>query len=77
MLFIFSLFGCNKIIKEYDKTPLNKLTFIRVDYNGGATSEYLFDFEKNIATKRNYIPGDEENDSISTIAEFTEEQEKR
>lgn len=70
------LAGCNASIKEYDKTPLTSLTFSQVDYNGGYTTEYLFDFENNVATKHSYLPTDEENDRLETLAEFSDEQEK-
>lgn len=70
------LAGCSASIKEYDKTPLTSLTFSQVDYNGGYTTKYLFDFENNVATKHSYLPTDEENDRLETLAEFSDEQEK-
>ena len=70
------LAGCSEGVKEYDKTPLTSLTYTQVDYNGGFTTEYLFDFDKNIATIHSYLPTDGENDSMETLAEFSDEQEK-
>ena len=70
------LVGCSEGVKEYDKTPLTSLTYTQVDYNGGFTTEYLFDFEKNIATRHSYLPTDNENDRMETLAEFSDEQEK-
>ena len=68
--------GCGERVKEYTETPLTSLTYTSVDYNGGFTKEYLFDFEKNIATRHSFLPGDDENDRTETVAEFSEEQEK-
>ena len=70
------LVGCSEGVKEYDKTPLTSLTYTQVDYNGGFTTEYLFDFEKNIVTRHSYLPTDDENDRMETLAEFSDEQEK-
>lgn len=70
------LFGCSDSVKEYDKTPLTTLTYTRVDYNGGFTEEYLFDFEKNVATKHSYLPTEEEHGKVRTLVEFSEEEEK-
>ena len=70
------LVGCSEGVKEYDKTPLTSLTYTQVDYNGGFTTEYLFDFEKNIATRHSYLPTDDENDRMETLAEFSDEEEK-
>ena len=70
------LVGCSEGVKEYDKTSLTSLTYTQVDYNGGFTTEYLFDFEKNIATRHSYLPTDDENDRMETLAEFSDEQEK-
>ena len=70
------LVGCCDIIKEYDKTPLERLTYTQVNYLGGFTTEYLFDFEQNVVTRRSYLPTDDENDSMETLAEFSDEEEK-
>ena len=53
---IVSFVGCGDAVKEYDKTPLTKLTYSQVDYNGGFTTEYMFDFENNIAIKHPFLP---------------------
>jgi hypothetical protein len=47
-----------------------------VDYNGGFTTEYYFDFDKNIVTQHSFLPGNEEIDRPETLAEFSDEQEK-
>ena len=70
------LVGCSEAIKKYDKTPLISLTYTHVDYNGGYTTEYLFDFEQNILTRHSYLPGNEEIDRLETLATFSDEQEK-
>ena len=76
IVLLYCLVGCGERIKEYDGTPLTSLTHTQVDYNGGFTTEYLFDFEKNIVTRHSYLPTDDENDTIETLAEFSDEQEK-
>ena len=76
IILLCCLVGCSDGVKEYDKTPLTSLTYTQVDYNGGFTTEYLFDFEKNIATRHSYLPTDDENDRMETLAEFSDEQEK-
>ena len=73
---LFCLVGCRESIKEYDKTPLSSLTYTSVDYNGGFTKEYLFDFDKNVVIKHSFLPGNEENDRTETWADFSDEQEK-
>ena len=70
------LVGCSEGVKEYDKTPLTSLTYTQVDYNGVFTTEYFFDFEKNIVTRHSYLPTDDENDRMETLAEFSDEEEK-
>ena len=70
------LVGCSAGIEEYDKTPLMSLTYTKVNYNGGFTQEYFFDFEKNVVIRHSFLPGDEENDRVETLAEFSDEQEK-
>lgn len=71
ILFLFS--GCDKI-KEYDGPPLEKLTFETVDYHGGFTRIYVFDFVNDSVSKSEHFP--EEAEEFETIATFTEEQEK-
>ncbi len=68
--------GCSVTIKEYNETPLTSLTYTHVDYNGGFTTEYFFDFYKNTVTLHSYLPTDDEHDRMETLSEFTDEQEK-
>jgi len=79
ILLIISLllccFGCDQSIKEYAEVNITRLSYTQVNYNGGYTTEYIFDFEGNTATKHSFIPGDE-NGKLETIAEFTDEQEE-
>ena len=70
------LVGCNASVIEYDKTPLTSITYRQVDYNGGFTTEYLFDFENNTAIRHSYLPVDEQNDMTEILAEFSDEEEK-
>ncbi len=71
------LVGCDKIIRQYRKTPLTSLTYKRVNNNGGTSTEYLFDFEKNTVTRSSYWPmSDDGRERVETLAEFSEEQEK-
>jgi hypothetical protein len=76
LVLLCCLFGCSDSVKEYDQTPLTTLTYTSVDYHGGFTDEYLFDFEKNIVTKHSFLPTDDEYDKVKTLAEFSQEQEK-
>lgn len=78
VLFGISLFGCDKKqkIKEYEGTPLTHLIYESIDYNGGAISEYRFDFNENSVRKSNYLPSDESNPIYETIAEFNDQQEQ-
>lgn len=49
LVLCISLFGCTygKKVKKYDGTPLTQLIYESVDYNGGATTTYVFDFTEN------------------------------
>lgn len=64
-------------VREYKGTPLTTLTFESIDYMGGVTTTYVFDFENNVATLNTCIPGDENNSSEPKILkEFSDEEEK-
>ena len=69
-----SLVGCGATENEDDKMSIMSLSYTSVDYFGGYTEEYYFDFEKNILTKHSFFPGDEESDNTETLAEFTDEE---
>ena len=68
------LVGCGGTENEDDKMSIMSLIYTSVDYFGGYTEEYYFDFEKNILTKHSFFPGDEESDNTETLAEFTDEE---
>ena len=77
---IFAICGCaQKPIKEYKGTPVVSLTYETVDYMGGYTEVYLFDFEENTVKRRAYLPSEleGENAPVQVIRQFTEEEEKR
>ena len=63
------LVGCGATENEDDKLSIMSLSYTSVDYFGGYTAEYYFDFEKNILTKHSFFPGDEESDNTETLAE--------
>ena len=44
---LLTLSSCQGSIKEYSGTPLTDLTFESIDYNGGYTETYIFDFDEN------------------------------
>ncbi len=80
------LVGCDAIrgilpIREYNGTPLTTLSYKTVDYMGGATVEYVFDFEENTATRIKTHP-DYSSDEFKLITEtellyqFTDEAER-
>lgn len=75
MACIFILVGCNRI-KEYEGTPISKIVYERIDYNGGYTNTYIFDFESNVASKRGYLPGESDENQFEVFANFTDEEEK-
>lgn len=78
LLLCVSLCGCTngKKITKYDGTPLTRLVYESVDYNGGFTSTYVFDFTENIVRSRGYLPVDGGIPDFETIAEFSEQQEQ-
>lgn len=74
----FALLGCSVPIREYKGTPLKSLSYQTVDYMGGYTVEYLFDFEGNAVKKRAYLPMDYRDNppEYDTVHAFSEEQER-
>ena len=80
---ILSFAGCSALseiipIREYTGTPISSLSYQRVDYMGGYTISFLFDFENNRVTKTEYYPyyEDGQQEVSQVIAEFTEEEER-
>lgn len=71
------LVGCNTAVKDHTGTNLSNLSFEIIDYNGGYTETYIFDFENNILKSRGYLPGGEEKPEFSIIANFSEEEESK
>ncbi|MBO4422162.1 MAG: hypothetical protein J5879_01895 [Clostridia bacterium] len=67
--------GCQKTVGQYEGKPLLSLTYEQVDYNGGWTDTYIFDFENNSVKKRGYLPGESEEPEFSEIAAFTDDEE--
>ena len=76
LLCLLILSSCQGSIKEYSGTPLTDLTFESIDYNGGYTETYIFDFDENHVKYRGWIPNESENSEFKLIAEFTDEEEK-
>lgn len=72
---LMMLSGCDTKIKDYTGTPLLNLTFEMVDYNGGYTKTYVFDFEANVVKSRGYLPYENEEPEFSIIATFSDEEE--
>lgn len=77
--FLGILVGCSLFpVREYSGTPLKNLTFKTVDYMGGYTKTYLFDFENNVIKTKSFSPFNSEGEEpdFTVIKEFTNEQEK-
>lgn len=78
LVLCIGLCGCvhGKKIKQYEGTPLTQLTFETVDYHGGFTTTYVFDFAENTVKTRGYLPVDGSKPDFETLTEFTEQQEQ-
>ena len=77
---IFLLTSCfAPPIREYGGTALSTLIYQTVDYMGGYTVTYIFDFDNNVAEKQEYLPYADEyegnNAEFDIIKEFTDEEE--
>lgn len=55
-LSLFAFFGCSSKLKSYKGTEVLKIKYRSVDYSGGYTKDYLFDFTSDTANKRAYLP---------------------
>ncbi len=81
-MLVVCLTGCSlamKIlpIREYKGTPLTSLSYESVNYMGGTSITYVFDFESNVVTRTNYNPYAEQDEYTTThICDFTEEAER-
>ncbi|MBE6131195.1 MAG: hypothetical protein E7183_05690 [Erysipelotrichaceae bacterium] len=76
------LFSCSASnIKTYSGTPILSLEYVSIDYMGGSTRKYIFDFEKNELYLESEIPSfDEESiydfvTDVNKLKTFTEEEE--
>ena len=82
LLSVLVLFSCSKSnIKTYSGTPILSLEYESVDYMGGSTRKYIFDFEKNELYLESEIPSFDEEfidnfvTDIKKLKTFTEEEE--
>ena len=77
LVFGLCLVGCasNIEIKEYQGKKLVQLEYTSIDYNGGYTSVYVFDFLNNIFKLKNYLPADQIQEEFKIFTEFTDAQE--
>lgn len=73
---LLALLGCAAKIKDYTGKPILNIRFEKVDYNGGYTDTYVFDFESNTVKRRGCLPSMTENSEFSIIANFSDEKEK-
>lgn len=74
-LSLFAFVGCSPEPKSYEGTEVVKITYSTVDYFGGYTEDYLFDFTSDTASKRAYVPHSDTGDGVPEyvrFAEFTE-----
>ena len=58
-----------------EKLPVACFNYKFIDYNGGFTEQYIFDFDNNIVKYRGYLPHQNEEVPLEVLAEFTEEEE--
>ena len=63
-------------IHDYDGTPLSRIIFSTVDYNGGYTAEYIIDFDENTVKYRGFLPYGGEESEYELLKEFTDEDEE-
>lgn len=80
LICIIALCGCsNDFVMTYHGTPLDSLTYESVDYNGGATTTYVFDFQNNVAKRRFFSPENETSapDDWVVLKQFSEVEEKQ
>ena len=71
--------GCSKLpIREYSGKEVSSLSFEIIDYMGGYTITYLFDFESNEVKIKEYTPEVENNEEpdFEVFSTFSEEEEK-
>ena len=69
-LFLLAFTGCSPELKTYEGTEVVKITYSRVDYFGGYTVDYLFDFNSCTASKRGYMPDFDTNNAIPEYQQF-------
>ena len=70
-----TLIGCQKTLGQYDGTPLLILKYETVDYNGGWTNTYIFDFENNRVQQRSYLTEEDEETEFNELATFSDDEE--
>ncbi|MBQ9124443.1 MAG: hypothetical protein IJY14_02010 [Acholeplasmatales bacterium] len=71
---VLLLVSCND--NEEERMGVLKLTFKRINYFGGYTTNEVLDFENNQFLKNGYTPEYEEEPELEVRREFTEEEEK-
>ena len=79
---LLSIVGCSSyeppIKLEYSGKPLSSLTYETVDYMGGYTCTYFFDFDNNVVSCTTYMPyGEQSETKTREVCRFTDEAEKR
>lgn len=60
-----------------EKLPVSLLSYESIDYNGGFTETYIFDFDNNVVKRRRCMPDQREEVAFDVIAEFSEEEEAK
>ena len=69
-LFLLML-SCSTI----ERMDITKLTFLSIDYNGGHTTNYVFDFQNNEYKRYSYLPGFDNEPVLRNEMSFTDEEE--
>ncbi len=80
LICIVALCGCsNGFALQYHGAPIDTLTYEHVNYNGGTTTTYVFDFQNNVAKRRFFSPEDETSVPCDWVVlkQFSEMEEKQ
>ena len=77
LIVVLTASGCAPIVRDYTGTPLSLLSFKTIDYMGGYTQLYIFDFEANVAQVSRYMPDESEQPQFEIIATFSDAEEDK
>ena len=75
LVLCLTLVSCNKNDRPAPGVSLKLLRIETINYNGGYTETYVFDFENNNVKRRAYVPGIGSEPDFRQIAVFSEDEE--